>query len=41
MFLCDADGQSVLPNGIFVQRGMLAQNKFKSSVATALHPPAP
>jgi hypothetical protein len=35
--LCDADGESVLPNDIFVEGAKLVQNKFKSSVAAALH----
>ncbi|MGE0290662.1 MAG: hypothetical protein AB7I42_22360 [Bradyrhizobium sp.] len=35
--LCDADSRSVLPNRIFVQRYEPARNKFKCSVATALH----
>src|SRR5262249_17838178 len=34
---CDADGERVLPNGIFVEGREVAQNKFKSSVAAALH----
>jgi hypothetical protein len=38
MFLFDADGHSVLPNGIFVEGARVAPTKFKCSVATALHP---